>query len=102
LSDQVRRVSKAVNPESFRVSGFSIGTIAEHSGAKQRRYFQVFVFIRQVKAVAQIRDGELGIAAVDVVTGELRVVAKIFAIGSTICAFAIGPAEPWNSDTMTD
>jgi len=55
-----------------------------------------------MKTVARIRNDELRVAAVDVVTGELRVFAEIFAVRSTIDAFAIRPAEPRNSDAITN
>ena len=54
-----------------------------------------------MKTVSGVGYSELGVASVDVVTGELCAVAKIFAIRSTISAIPIGPSEPWNADTIT-
>jgi len=53
-----------------------------------------------MKTIARVSDSELGVAAVDVVTGEFPVIAKIFAIRSTISALAVRPAEPRDSDTV--
>src|ERR1051325_4959971 len=55
-----------------------------------------------MKTVARVRDGEFGITAVDRVAGKLRVVAEILALRSTIAAVAIGPAEPRNTDSVSD
>ena len=50
-----------------------------------------------MKTKSRISHGELGIAAVDRVTGETCAVAKILPVRTTIDTFAIGPAEPGNA-----
>src|ERR1043166_4235162 len=49
---------------------------------------------------SRIGDGEPGVATIDGVAGEARAVAKIFAIRSTISAFAVRPAKPRNADGL--
>ena len=53
-----------------------------------------------MKAVARIGYRELGVAAIDSVTGKFCAVAEVFAIRSTIRTIAIGPAEPWNANPI--
>src|SRR5207245_151133 len=102
LRNQMRRISKTVKAEALCAAGFSVRAVAEHSRAKQRRDLGIFVFVRQMKAVSRVDDGEFSVAAVDVVAGKLGVIAKIFTVRSTISAIAIGPAEPRNSNAISD
>ena len=102
LRNQVRGIAESVDAESFRVTSLSIRTIAEHSGTEQWCYFNIVVVIRQTKTVSRVGNGELGIPAVDVVTGKLGAVAKILVVRSTISAIAIGPAKPRNADPIAD
>src|SRR5207253_1201013 len=88
LRNQVRGIAESVDAESFRVTSLSIRTIAEHSGTEQWCYFNIVVVIRQTKTVSRVGNGELGIPAVDVVTGKLGAVAKILVVRSTISAIA--------------
>src|SRR6266496_3335782 len=55
-----------------------------------------------MKTKSCVRDKKLAVTAVDGVAGKARPVAKIFAVGSTINTFAVSPAEPRNSDAITD
>src|SRR6266699_3799396 len=55
-----------------------------------------------MKTKSRIRDNKLAVTAVDGVAGKARPVAKIFAVGSTINTFAVGPAKPWNANAITD
>jgi hypothetical protein len=55
-----------------------------------------------METVSRIRDGELGVTAVDRVTGEARVIAKILSAGSAIRATAIGPAKPRDPHAFPD
>src|SRR5438876_12225623 len=86
----------------MRIPSFAIGAIAEHAGAQKRRHIDIVVVVRQMKTKSRVCDGELGVATVDVVAGELRAIAKIFPIRSTIDAIAVGPTEPGNTDAITD
>jgi hypothetical protein len=95
-------VAEPVNAKASRISRFSIGSVTNQSRAKQWRNCDVIITLRQMKAVSRIGDGELGVAAIDCVTGEARVVAKILSTGSAIRAIAIGPPKPRNSDAVAD
>jgi hypothetical protein len=53
-----------------------------------------------MKTESSIGNSELGIAAIDGVTGETRSITQIFPVRSTINAFAISPAKPRNANTV--
>src|SRR5213076_2197244 len=55
-----------------------------------------------MKTVARIGNGELGVTAIDGVTGKAGIIAKILSAGSTIRAIAIGPAKPRDSNASPD
>jgi hypothetical protein len=55
-----------------------------------------------MKTVSRVSDGELGVTAVNRVTGKARVIAKILSAGAAIRTIAIGPAKPRNSDAISD
>src|SRR5437773_10308422 len=98
----MRGVAKPINAEPARVASLSIRTIAKHDGAKERRNIDIVVLLGQMKTESRVRDNELGITAVDGIAGKARAVAKIFAVGSTVNAFAVGPAQPRNPDAIAD
>ena len=102
LRDQMRGVAKAIHAKAPRIARFAIGSITDQSRAKQRCNLDVVVTLRQMKTVSRIRDGELGVTAIDGVTGEARVIAKILSAGSAIRAIAIGPAKPRDSHAISD
>src|SRR5204862_7737925 len=86
----------------MRIASFPVRPITEHSRAEERRKIDIVVLLGQMKTVARVRDGELGVAAVDVVAGKFSFIAKILPVRSTISAFAIRPAEPLNTDAIAD
>src|SRR5205809_8097135 len=98
----MRGIAKPINAEPARVASLSVRTIAKHAGAKQRRNIDIVVLFGQRKTKSCVRDNELAIAAVDGIASKSRPVAKIFAVGSTVNAFAVGPAEPRNPDPIGD
>src|SRR3982074_2211310 len=102
LGNQVSSRSETVNAKPARIAGFAIRPIAEKAGAKERREIDIVILIGKIKGISRIRGDELGVAAVDRVTGKARVIAKILAIRSTITAFAIGPAEPGNANAIAN
>src|SRR6266478_8991823 len=55
-----------------------------------------------MKTKSDVHNDELAVTAVNGVAGKARPVTKIFAVGSTISTFAVGPAEPRNSDAITN
>src|SRR5437773_4260187 len=113
LRNQMGRVAESVNAKPACFASFPIRSIAKHSGTKQRRdsrlrqrrfggQVDIEKFVWEMKAISRVGHGELGIAAVKSVTGESRVIAKIFAVRPAINAPAIGPAEPWNANAVTN
>src|SRR5260370_9480576 len=81
LRDQVRGVAESVNAEPTRVAGFAIGTIAEHSGTKQRRnsrlrqgrfggQVDIEKFVWETKTKSRVGCAELCVAPIDPVTAE--------------------------------
>src|SRR5215475_3812278 len=58
--------------------------------------------LRQVETVSRIGNGELGVTAVERVTGKARVIAKIFSSGTAINAVAVSPPKPRDSHAIVD
>jgi hypothetical protein len=98
----MRSIAKTINTHATSIARFAIGPITDQSRAKQRRNFDVVVTLRQMKAVSCIRNGELGVTAIEGVTGKARVIAKVLPAGSAIRAIAIGPAKPRDSHAIAD
>ena len=98
LADDVRRGAEAVQPEPLarrRRAAASGSRSARRRGAARpgRR-----IAVRDREAVALVRDGELGVAAVEVVAREARAVAEVLAAGEAEAALAARPAEPGHAD----
>src|SRR5438874_13811885 len=55
-----------------------------------------------MKTVPRIGNGQLGVTAVDRVTGKAAVIAKVLSAGSAIRAIAVGPAKPRDSHAISD
>jgi hypothetical protein len=55
-----------------------------------------------MKTISSIGNNKLGIAAIDGVPGETRVIAQIFPVRSTVNAVAIRPPKPWNANTVAN
>src|SRR4029453_16146198 len=55
-----------------------------------------------METVSRIRNSELGVTAIERVTGKARVITKILPAGSAIRAIAIGPPKPRDSDAISD
>src|SRR5438046_10743058 len=98
----MRGIPKSINAKPARVASLSIRTIAKHAGAEQRRNIDIVVLLGQMKTKSRVRDNELAVTAVHGIAGKARTVAKIFAVGSTVNAVAVGPAEPRNPDAIAD
>src|SRR5438874_12548771 len=98
----MRGIPKSINAKPARVASLSIRTIAKHASAEQRRNIDIVVLLGQMKRKSLVRVNELAITAVDGIAGKARTVAKIFAVGSTVSALAVGPAEQRNPDAMAD
>ena len=89
-------------PRRRACAGANEGAIADQARTEQRRGACVRKRFGNGYAVALIRDGELGVPAVERVAGELRLDAQIFPARAAIEAFATGPAEPWDADALSD
>ena len=107
----MRRRAEPVNPEPPRVArgqarGLSHGqpqrAVADQPGAQQRCGGDVVKRRIDREAIALVGDGELGVAAVDLVAGEPGVVAQVFLARAAIRADAAGPAEPRHPDPVAD
>src|SRR5207249_12193979 len=59
-------------------------------------------FVWETKTISRVGYGELGVAAINRVTGEFCAIAKIFAVRPAISALTIGPAKPWNADAIAN
>jgi hypothetical protein len=55
-----------------------------------------------MKTKSRIGDNEFRVTPIDGVTRETRLIAQIFPVRSTKSAFAIGPAEPGNANTVAN
>src|SRR4029078_10386475 len=107
LRHDVRRGAKAVDGEPRRLPRNRLArhlerTIADQPCAEQRGGFRVAIAFRNRKDIARVGNRVLGIAAVDLVAGETRIVAKILAARPAIEARAVGEAEPWHADALTE
>src|SRR5262245_4225672 len=98
----MRGVAKTIQANAPRIARFAIGAVTNQSRAKQRRNLDVVITLRQMETISRIREGELGVTAIERVTGEARVITKIFSVRSAIRAFAISPAKPRDSDAISD
>src|SRR5689334_23071612 len=74
--------------------------VADQPGAKERRGLRVAIAVGNRKHVARIRHRVLGIAAVDLIAGEERVIAEILRSLAAIGAGAVGVAEPWHAHAL--
>src|SRR5213595_3447544 len=74
----MRRVTETVKAEPLGIARFAQRTISDQSRAQKRSNIDIVVLLWQRKTKPRVSDGEFRVTAVD------------------------GPAEPWNSDTLTD
>jgi hypothetical protein len=102
LRDDVGGRAKAVNADSPTLASEAQGAVADQPGAQQRRGRDIIEFGRDRETVALVGDGQLGIAAIDLVAGEPRAVAQILMAAAAVLADATGPAEPWHADPVAD
>src|SRR5262249_6148213 len=72
--------------------------VADQAGAEQRRELEVGRSLGEREAEALVRHGELGIAAVPVVAGELPVIAEVLEACAAIAAGAVPRPQPPGAD----
>src|SRR4051812_43370326 len=94
--------AKAVNADQPRVPGHAQRAVTDEAGAHQGRRLDVAPAGVDRKAIALVGDGQLGIAAVDLIAGESRAVAQILAAAAAVSADAACPAEPRHADPVAD
>src|SRR4029453_1729795 len=94
LGDEMRGGAEAVETEALRVAREAERAIAEDPGAGERGPFRVADTLGERQDVARVGDGQLRVAAVDVVAGEARARAEVLAPGAAEAARAARPGEP--------
>ena len=102
LRDDVGGGPKPVDPDQRRVPGDAQGAVADQPSAHQRRRLDVAIARVDGKAIALVGDGQLGIAAIDLVAGEASAVAQILAAAAAVLAHPAGPVEPRHADPVAD
>ena len=65
LRDDVRRGAEAVEPEPLGVAREAQRAVADQARAEERRRLEIRVPVGEREAVALVRDGQLGVAAVE-------------------------------------
>jgi hypothetical protein len=85
-----------------RLAGKLQRAVADQTSAEQRRRLGVVIAAWQLEAVARVGGRVLGIAAVELVTGEARVVAQILLAAPAIETGAVGRAQPRQADAIAD
>ncbi len=83
LGNDVRRRAEAVDAEAFASPAMPQAAVADQPGAQQRRRLDVAIRGER-EAIALVGDGELGVAAVELVAGEAGAVAQILAAVAAI------------------
>jgi hypothetical protein len=96
----MRRGAETVQADHARVARERVAAIADQPGAKERRRFGVAITLGNRQAEALVGEHVLGVAAVDAAAGEAGSLAEVLAAAPAILAFAAGPAEPRNADTV--
>src|ERR1700757_2642404 len=98
----MRRGAEAVDADALCVACHTQGPVADQSRTQQRSGLHIGIPRRQVKTVATVRDCAFGVAAVDRVAGEARVVAEIFAQCETVAALSQGSPAPRTPAPLPD
>ncbi len=100
LADDVRRGAEAVEADALAVAGEPERAVADEPRAEQRRSLLVRIAGGNREAVALVGDGELRVAAVEVVAGEAGAVAEVLAPCEAEPALAARPPEPRDADPV--
>jgi hypothetical protein len=100
LGDDVGRSTEAIDAQGTGAEGLAVGAVADQPGAEQRRRLQIAVALGQGEAVVRLRLGIFGIAAIGLVAGEGRCVAKVLAAGAAIGTNPASASEPGDADAL--
>src|SRR6266851_6309671 len=94
--------AEAVDPDQWRIPGHTQSAVSDQTSAHQGRRLDIAVARIDRKAITLVGDGELGIAAIDLIAGEPGAVAQILMSLAAILADAAGPTEPGHPDPVAD
>src|SRR5262245_43758756 len=94
LCNDMRGCAKAVDSERACIARFDQRTIADETGTKQRRRGRVIVGFGNPEAKTLVGYREFGVAPVEGIAGETRILAEILQSGLAEDARAARPAEP--------
>src|SRR5438876_8016896 len=103
LEHQMRRSAESIEPET-RVgvsAAQTIRTIADHTRAKQRSRILVRKILGNRMRKIFANHGMLTIASIDVVSGELRVIAEILKPVAAVATNAISRVQPGNAHAIS-
>jgi hypothetical protein len=102
LAEDVGGGAEAVEADPLGLADQAQRSVADQPGAEQRRRLDVLIVAEDRETEALVGDGQLGIAAVDVVAGEAAVVTEVLPALPAVAAFAVGPAEPGDADALAE
>src|SRR5256714_15694329 len=97
----MRRVTETVETQALRIASQPQRAVADQAGAEQRSGMQVVIALGQRKTKAFVGHAKLGIAPVDVITGEARVDAKVLETAAAESAALVDRAKPGDPDAVT-
>ncbi len=102
LGRQVRRAAEAVDAQAPALGeiGQAQRPVPDDPRAQEWSGRHVVETIRQEIGVALVDEGEFGVAAVDVPTGEARIQAEVLPPGEAEAAAPAGSGEPRDADAL--
>src|SRR5947208_12744248 len=98
LRHDVRGGAEAVETEPLGVAREPERPIPDQAGAQEGSRLETGIALGKWEAKALIDDRVLGVAAVEVVSGEARMVTEVLAPGAAEGTLAVRPAQPGNPD----
>src|SRR5260370_24080585 len=100
LNGYVRRRAEAIEaqPSASLQLAMAETTESDDPSAQQRRCLLIGKLVRNRVDEILRRDYILGVASVDGIAGELRMLAQVLFTGATIFATAVGTIQPRNAD----
>src|SRR6266436_4495677 len=103
LEHQVRRGAEAIETEamSFLRAAEAEGAVSDDAGAEQRSRVFVGEYGGQWVGEVFTNHAEFGVASVDVVAGELGMLAEILGVAPAVGASAVGGGGPGDADSVT-
>src|SRR5688572_19320973 len=102
LDQDMRRSAEAVDAKARCSARFAKAAVTNQPGTEQGRRLDVREGARNRETKARIRHRIFGVAAIEGVAGELRLVAQILAAGNAKLAGAAGPTQPGDAGAIAD